>query len=74
MCHKSVKVTLRIEGMKCEGCVMRIENILAAQKKVNSYHVSLETKTATLLLKKTAKIDDIIQKIENLDFKVDIVK
>lgn len=74
MCHKSVNFTLSIEGMRCEGCVKRIENILVKEKTVNSYDVSLDDKKVTVLLKKKADIAKIIEKIENLDFKVTIMK
>ncbi len=74
MCHKSENFTLSIEGMRCEGCVKRIENILAKEKTVNSYDVSLDDKKVTVLLKKKADIAKIIEKIENLDFKVTIMK
>lgn len=42
MCHKSVKVVLQAKGMKCEGCVKRIENILENEKSIHSFNVLLE--------------------------------
>lgn len=74
MCHRSVKYTLKVDGMKCEGCVQRIENVLAKEKGVNSYKVSLEDNTVELLLKKNKNVNDIIEKIEVLDFKISIIE
>lgn len=73
VCHRSVKYTLEVEGMKCEGCVKRIENILEKEKGVLSYEVSLEKKRVEILLKKNSNIQNIINKIEVLDFKVKII-
>jgi len=74
MCHRSVKYTLEVEGMKCEGCVERIKNILESEKGIYSSDVSLENKKIELLLKKGTDITKIIQKIEALDFEVEIIK
>ncbi len=74
MCHRSVKYTLKVDGMKCEGCVQRIENVLAKAKGVNSYKVSLEENTIELLLKKNKNVNDLIEKIEVLDFKISIIE
>ena len=43
---------LTINGMKCEGCVNRINNVLSTIKGVESFNVSLETKTLTIKVKK----------------------
>jgi len=74
MCHKSVKFTMKVDGMKCEGCVKRIENILEKERNVNSYQVDLEEKKIQLLVKKNTDIQNIANKIEALDFKITIIK
>ena len=64
------RIELNIEGMKCEGCVNRIKNVLASMKGVISYDLSLENKKLILEVKKDNVIEEVIQKIENLDFRV----
>ncbi len=63
-------VELNIDGMKCEGCVNRVKNILSTIKGVKSFDVSLENKKIYLVIKKDKVIDEVIEKIEKLDFKV----
>ncbi len=57
-----------IEGMKCEGCVNRINNVLAKIKGVKSYQVSLEDKSLVLEVSKDKVLDEVVTKIENLGF------
>ena len=45
-------ITLYIEGMKCEGCVNRIKNVLENIKGILSYELSLEKKKLILTVKK----------------------
>lgn len=61
---------LMIEGMKCEGCVTRIKNVLSSIKGIESYDISLETKKLSVSVKKEKVIDEVIKKIENLGFEV----
>lgn len=63
-------IELNIEGMKCEGCVNRIKNVLSTMKGIDSYELSLEDKKLTLSVKKEKTIDEVIKKIEALDFHV----
>ena len=62
---------LTINDMKCEGCVNRINNVLSTIKGVESFNVSLETKTLTIKVKKEKTLNEVITKIENLGFKVE---
>lgn len=62
---------LTINDMKCEGCVNRINNVLSTIKGVESFNVSLETKTLTIKVKKEKILNEVITKIENLGFKVE---
>ena len=65
---KKINKTIYIEGMKCEGCVNRVKNVLSAIPGVKSCFVSLEDKKADLVL--TKDIDDSVfqDKIEALGF------
>lgn len=63
-------IEFNIEGMKCEGCVNRIKNVLAEMKEIESYEVSLETKKLSLSIKKEKIIDEVIRKIQNLGFEI----
>lgn len=62
---------LTINDMKCEGCVNRINNVLNTIKGIESFNVSLETKTLTIKVKKEKILNEVITKIENLGFKVE---
>ena len=62
---------LTINDMKCEGCVNRINNVLSTIKGIESFNVSLETKTLTIKVKKEKILNEVITKIENLGFKVE---
>lgn len=62
---------LTINDMKCEGCVNRINNVLSTIKGVESFNVSLESKTLTIKVKKEKTLDEVITKIENLGFEVE---
>lgn len=63
-------VEFNIEGMKCEGCVNRIKNVLAEMKGIESHEISLETKKLSLSVKKDKIIDEVIRKIQNLGFEI----
>lgn len=62
---------LKINGMKCEGCVNRINNVLSTVKGIESFNVSLENKTLTIKVKKEKTLDEVITKIKNLGFEVE---
>ncbi|MBP3919998.1 MAG: heavy-metal-associated domain-containing protein [Bacilli bacterium] len=63
-------IELNIEGMKCEGCVNRIKNVLSTIKGINSFDISLEDKKLTLSVKKEKTVDEVIKKIETLGFDI----
>jgi len=65
-----MKKKFKIEGIKCEGCVNRIKNILLGRKDIISYHLSFEDKALSIEVKKEKTIKEIIDKINNLGFKV----
>ena len=63
-------IVLNIEGMKCEGCVNRIKNVLSMVKGVHSYDVSLEDKRLLVSVKNEKVLGEVTRKIEVLGFKV----
>lgn len=65
-----MKVELKIDGMKCEGCVNRIKNVLSKTKGIISYEVSLEHKNVIMEIKKEKIKEEVIEKIEALGFNV----
>lgn len=65
-----MKIILSIEGMECEGCVNRIKKVLSMIKGIDSYDVSLVNKKLILSVKKEKIVETVIEKIENLGFKI----
>jgi len=63
-------IELNIDGMKCEGCVNRIKNVLSTIKGIDYFDLSLKDKKLTLSLKKEKTLDEIIKKIEILGFEI----
>ena len=61
-------MTIYIDGMHCDGCIKRVENILKNIKEIRTYQVDL--KKAEITLKKDIDLNTIKEKIENLGFKV----
>ncbi len=65
-----MEIVLNIEGMKCDGCVNRVSNVLKNIKGVKEYKVSLEDKKIYLTVKNDKVVDEAIKKVEALDFEV----
>ncbi len=63
-----MKTELEIDGLKCEGCINRIKNVLSEIKGITSYQISLEDKTLRLEAKKEKVLKEVIEKINNLGF------
>ncbi len=68
--RKEMKAKITIEGMKCDGCVKRISNILEKIEGITSYDINLEEKYAEVNIVDEEVLDTIKMKIENLDFQV----
>lgn len=66
-----MKTNVKIEGMHCEGCVKRIENVLSKVKGIENFKVNLEEKSAYLEVKNDKVLNEAKQKIENLGFEVE---
>lgn len=62
------EIKIHIEGMKCEGCVNRVKNVIDSLKDVSTYDVSLENKELVATVKKEKVIPEILSKIDALGF------
>jgi copper chaperone CopZ len=62
------EIKIHIEGMKCEGCVNRVKNVVGGLKDVSTYDVSLENKELVATVKKEKVIPEILSKIDALGF------
>ena len=65
-----MKYELTIDGIKCEGCINRIKNVVENIKGVISYYITLDTKVLTITVKKESVLDKVIKKITDLGFEV----
>ena len=65
-----MKKTIKIDGMHCNHCKMRVEKALKALNGITSSKVDLESKTAEI--ESTVEIDDslIESAIDDVGFKV----
>lgn len=68
------QIELKIDGIKCEGCVNRIKKVLSSIKGIDSYEISLEEKKLVLSVKKEKVLEEVIQKIEKLGFTLSFVE
>lgn len=62
------EIKIHIEGMKCEGCVNRVKNVVSSLKDVSTYDVSLENKELVVTVKKDKVVPEILSKIDALGF------
>lgn len=65
-----MKYELTIDGIKCEGCINRIKNVVENIKGIISYDITLDTKVLTITVKKESVLDEVIKKITDLGFEV----
>ena len=70
MFNKKEKVIIKIEGMKCEHCAKKVEEVLLKNKNVKKVKVFLEEKEALLTFNGELDKESIIHDIEELDYKV----
>lgn len=63
-----MKIEFIVNGMKCDGCVNRIKNVLSSIKGIKSYDISLEDKKLVVEVKKEKVINEIIKRVEDLGF------
>ena len=64
------EIKLKIEGMHCAGCSTRLERVLNNLEGVETAHVSLEEKKATIKYDETKiSLESIKEAIEDAGFK-----
>lgn len=62
-----------IEGIKCEGCINRIKKVLENIKEIKKYEITANNELLCEV-KNDKVIEEIVSKIEALDFKVSLEK
>ena len=64
------EMILNVEGMHCDGCVKRIQNVLQKMEGITEVQVSLEEKRVNIKSDRELDSKEIKEKIENLGFEV----
>lgn len=64
------EITLKVEGMTCEGCERRIQNVLMDIDGVENAKASHVDKNVKITLNKDIDINTLKEAIEDLDFEV----
>ncbi|MBR2299704.1 MAG: heavy-metal-associated domain-containing protein [Alphaproteobacteria bacterium] len=64
------EANLKVEGMRCHGCEMRVQNALLAIEGVKSVSANFEQKAVDVQFETPASLDDIKEKIDDLGFEV----
>lgn len=64
------EIILKVEGMTCEGCERRIQNVLMNIDGVEKAKASHVDKNVKITLNKDIDINILKEAIEDLDFKV----
>lgn len=64
-----MKVALKIEEIKCEGCINRIKNTLLGIKGVINSEFDLEKNVLLIEVKKEKITEKIIEKVNKLGFR-----
>lgn len=70
---KKIVKTLTVEGMHCGHCSARVEKALGELSGVSA-KVDLESKTATVTMKKEYSDDELKRAVENVGFTVVEIK
>lgn len=65
---KEINKKVKVGGMSCEHCKLRVENALKNLNEVKSVNVDLENKIANIKLKKDISEDIIKNTIDDLGF------
>ena len=64
------EIELKVEGMTCEGCERRIQNVLMDIDGVENAKASHVAKKVKITLNKDVDINTLKEAIEDLDFEV----
>ncbi len=70
----NINKIVKINGMSCNHCKLRVENALKSIKGVKFVEVNLEKRIASISLKKNLSDDVIKETIEDLGFSVEEIK
>lgn len=70
MFKNNKKITIEIEGMKCEHCKKNVEELLLSFDNVLKTKVDLEKKKVTITYKDILNLELIKLKIEEMGYKV----
>ena len=65
------EIIFKVEGMTCEGCERRIQNVLMDIDGVEKAKASHIEKNVKITLNKDIDINTLKEAIEDLDFKVE---
>lgn len=65
-----MNITINIKGIKCDGCINRIKNILNNIKEIKTYTITIDG-NLHLELKKLKTLDTIKQEITDLGFEIE---
>lgn len=63
------EINLKVEGMTCGMCPPKVEAALKGVKGVNSCEVSLEQRSAKVVVEDTVKDEDLVEAVEGAGFK-----
>ncbi len=63
-------ICLKVEGMKCHGCEMRVQNALLSIEGVKKVSANFEQKSVEVQYEEPASIENIKEKIDDLGFKL----
>lgn len=65
----SKKIVVNIDGMKCEHCTKKVEDIINTIDNVKSVKVNLSKKNVSIKYNNSIDIEKVKQKIEQLEYK-----
>ena len=69
-----MKTILLLKNMHCTGCENRVKNVLSSLKEVKDVKANYQTGEVMITSKKELNMEDIKEKLENLDFPVKEVR
>ena len=64
------EIELKVEGMHCEGCENRIKNVLKTLEEVKEVEANHKEGKVKVEAEDNADVNQIKERIEDLDFKV----
>ena len=68
MLLSKIKYTVKIDGMRCSHCAMKMENEFKKIKEVNKVKIDLEKKQAILILKEDISEDLVKTAVRDAGF------